>query len=332
VGTGGRPLGTERSPAISSHASGAAFAREVARAEERAHGTPREEKRAAELEGERRASRRASFGRTRTPSTTDADAAPVEANFRSEHAPVAAQPAVATPSAAPSAPSELPLASPSSPEAAASVDGDAPPPNATTTSGAALTSPSTSPLTPATPPATPELGTLQAARTAEPEPRELAQLVRASAARGAKHAAAPSSAPAQDAAVLARAAEILRQIELFDASGVKRLTLELQPAELGRLAVQLALRERRVTAIVRAERAETLEALRTREGELMDVLARRGIAAEAVRFELGFGGSRSRGHARAAAAAELAHAPSTSNPATPPDDPPRASAPFDTFA
>ncbi|NOT30643.1 MAG: flagellar hook-length control protein FliK, partial [Planctomycetes bacterium] len=104
-------------------------------------------------------------------------------------------------------------------------------------------------------------------------------------------------------AVLERASEILRQIRLHATPDVQRLTLELEPAELGRLSIQLALRAGKLTAIVRAESAATLEALEQRENELRSVLAERGITADSMRFELGFG-QHSRGYARARAAAE----------------------------
>jgi hypothetical protein len=87
---------------------------------------------------------------------------------------------------------------------------------------------------------------------------------------------------------------------------VRRLTLDLEPAELGRLSVQLALRAGKVTAIVRGEQPETLALLEQQEPGLLDVLARRGVAADSVRFELGFGEHRSRRGARPALPAPAA--------------------------
>jgi hypothetical protein len=116
--------------------------------------------------------------------------------------------------------------------------------------------------------------------------------------------------------MLERAAEILRQIQLHATPHVRRLTLDLEPAELGRLSVQLALRAGKVTAIVRGEQPEALALLEQQEPGLLDVLARRGVAADSVRFELGFGGHRSRRGARPALPAPAASsvaASSTSN-------------------
>src|SRR5262247_507411 len=101
--TGGRLLGTEGPsvlPALvqtSDGASGEAFAAEVARATERAHGSEQQRKRIDELEGERRDARRAGFGKERE---SEGEAHAVEAVFRSEHAPVRAEPALTVPIAA----------------------------------------------------------------------------------------------------------------------------------------------------------------------------------------------------------------------------------------
>lgn len=337
VGTGGRPLGTERSPANSPHASGELFAREVEEARARSRGTGTRERRLDELEGERRETRRSGFEHER-PSADEAR--PAEATFRPEHAPVVPQPAAGTPAATgtttfagvePAPESSTPTAGPVATEAGAS---PAAPPTSTHPTLATQLVPSSPALADPRGLAS-EAPALPGASTTTSEPVELAQILRAASAKGAKSVALPAAA-GPDAAVLERAAEILRQIELHASADVKRLTLELEPAELGRLSIQLALRARRVTAIVRAENAGTLEALREREGELRDVLARRGIEADAVRFELGFGGSRSRGHAQAAAAAEETQrrgAPASADPLTTHATPPRARASrLDTYA
>lgn len=336
AGTGGRPLGTERSPATLPHASGELFAREVAQAHERNRGTGTEERRLDELDGERRATRRAGFERERPNAS---DARPAEATYRPEHAPVVAQPAVKAPEPASAEP--LASAEPEAPSLATSAGTPSTAPTASAEAGPALSNAPLAPGAPAVPGprgVATEPAALPSANTASSEPVELAQILRAGSSKDAKPAVLPSTLAAQGpaAAVLERAAEILRQIELHASADVKRLTLELEPAELGRLSIQLALRARRVTAIVRAENASTLEALRAREGELCDVLSRRGITADAVRFELGFG-SRSRGHERARAAADegaLAHsAAPPAAPHIPSATPPRARAAWlDTYA
>jgi flagellar hook-length control protein FliK len=97
---------------------------------------------------------------------------------------------------------------------------------------------------------------------------------------------APESAPGAETA--ARADEILRQVELQLTPNVKRLVLELEPRELGRLSIQLALRAGKLAAIVRGERPEALALLEARAPELARLLAERGLVTDEVRFELGF--------------------------------------------
>jgi len=110
--------------------------------------------------------------------------------------------------------------------------------------------------------------------------------------------AAPPAPSGPDPALLERAQEILRQIELHLTPGVKRLTLDLEPAELGRLSIQLALRHGKVTAILRGEREETVALLAGGQDELRQVLARQGIVADSIRFEHGFTDRRPRSGAR----------------------------------
>jgi hypothetical protein len=112
--------------------------------------------------------------------------------------------------------------------------------------------------------------------------------------RGANAAGTPAG---PDPVLLARAEEILRQVELRLTPGLERLTLDLQPAELGRLSIQLAFKQGKLTALVRAERAETLELLELRAPELLELLAARGIASDRVQLELGRFGRRAGGRA-----------------------------------
>jgi flagellar hook-length control protein FliK len=167
-------------------------------------------------------------------------------------------------------------------------------------------------------PQLPQLANAQAPAS-ELQPLEPASLARPGS-RPVKAASPPPPPAGPDAAVLERAAEILRQIQLHATPHVRRLTLELEPAELGRLSVQLALRTGRVAAIVRGENPETLALLEQHEAGLRDVLAQRGIAADAVRFELGFGGQRSR---RGAGAPSPVQSTSSSSATTSSSTPPR---------
>jgi hypothetical protein len=313
---GGKPLGTEGLSVFplvqaSEGASGEAFASEVERAMQRVHGGERQERRLAELQGARRDARRASFGQERERSG-ESEAHAMEAVFRREHAPVQAAPAseAALPDGGDSqSPAEGAPSTPSSPHAetrpAAALDPALPLPAATPpTQGAVpanvtvqraaheLTAPASTP-----------------APASAPESLEPASLVRPGSRTG-KPSTAPLPPAAPDPAVLERAAEILRQIQLHATPHVRRLTLDLEPAELGRLSVQLALRAGKVAAIVRGENPETLALLEQRQPELLQVLAQRGIPADSVRFELGFGGQRSRRGARAPAAAPPAQSTS----------------------
>lgn len=276
-----------------------------------------------ELEGARRETRRASFGRERrAESETRAD----EATFRPEHAPAGPRPAVAVPpepDSAPAAQAARPeMASGASAETARASAGQGPTnpgaPAAGTASiaGVIPNGPRALLERPAFPGAQAFSGApaFSGTHVGEAPPAELAQILRAGATKSARSAAATPRA--SEAAMLERATEILRQIRLHSTPDVKRLTLELEPAELGRLSIQLALRAGKLTAIVRAESAATLEALEQRENELQNVLAERGITADSMRFELGFG-QHSRGHTRARAAAETPRERASVAPAPP---------------
>lgn len=327
VGTSGRPLGTERSPALSLHATGELFEREVARASERAKGSEVQARHVNELESARRETRRSGFGRERT---SPHEVRASEATLRPEHAPVSAQAAAQPALAQDEQPSPQqqpqeghdPLA-PASSEASAPAQASAPAnEGASSLPLPSVGVPGAAPTPSAIPQAAAEASVAPASSAPAPEPVELAQMLRTSAPKAAKPAGAAAAANAPAAAVLERAAEILRQIELHATGDVKRLTLDLEPADLGRVSVQLALRAQRVTTIVRAQQPATLDALAQRKDELLAVLGRRGIAADSVRFELGFGGSRSGGYARARAASEAP--PEQARVARAPSAPPSA--------
>jgi flagellar hook-length control protein FliK len=146
------------------------------------------------------------------------------------------------------------------------------------------------------------------------QPTALPELGRGAQDKAPQVASRPSSEGASPA-MLERAQEILRQIELHLAPGVRRLTLDLEPAELGRLAVQLSLRRGKLAAIVRAESAQALELLQARAGELRELFARQGLELDSLRLALGFGGERAGAGARDRAAASPADAASPVRPA-----------------
>jgi len=267
------------------------FSEELERAREQREGSAPEAERRAERSDARRATRRASFG-------GETDEAPQRSSAEESHLPRAEElaPGVAPRiERAPERPLETsPVPGPTEGEGSASGTASAAddgPTNAAprllaaptqpgALSGAALGALATAATERAPLPAL----ALASAPAAEPAP------LASTATRAPQVRAAGTSegqAPAGHAA-LARAEEVLRQVELHLSGGVKRISIELTPDDLGRLSIQLALRGGKLAAIVRGERPETLELLRAREEDLKRMLAERGIAAEAVRFELGF--------------------------------------------
>lgn len=281
--SGGLP-GTGRPSASFTSDGGQLFAQEVERADEQQQGTVSEQRRRIELESARRTNRRAGFGAERpeapsaTPRSDEADPLALEVP------PGGPRPNEQLPRSPETAPE--PQVSPGTPSSSstAAVSGAAPEPVT------ASTLPSTSPMPVAAPVASLvkglEVAPVAAASAAPESPVLPPTSLRSTSA---KPAPAPAEvAPESAANPAARAEEIVRQIELHLAPGVKRLTLELAPAELGRLSIQLALRAGKISAIVRGERPETLALLQGRAEELTRLFAERGIAADEVRFELGF--------------------------------------------
>jgi hypothetical protein len=319
-GPGGKPLGTEGLPSLpgpaprtDAGASGRLFAREVERAVERSRGQGSQAKRLAELEDARRAERHDGFGKPRAdeapPAARSGEALATElaAIVPGEPAPRSSAgiradtvPAGAT-DGAPCAPEPCAPAGESGPGAAIPAGAVEVPARATPAGVASAAG--APPAVAATP------------RPVE-APVELALPERAGTVRLAKPTQTPAPLAGADVAQLERASEILRQIQAHVAPGMRRIALELAPAELGRLSIQLALRTGRLAAIVRAESAETLELLQRHEDELQRVLARRGLDVASLRFELGFG---PRADARGRRAGARARPPRTRAAAPPLD-------------
>lgn len=316
---GGQPLGTERLPARSllprtgAGETGQLFSEEVDRAMQRVRGEGSQAKRLEEGLAERRATRRAGFGGGR-----DEEEAPraQRTSARTEHTPVA--PAPAAPPALPEDSAPPPAPRPGGPSTCSScIPGGEP---SAATEGAVGSAAPSAPIAvpPVAAPASSAVSSaavaaLESAPRGETQPLELPQAERGAPVRGARGPAVPTAPAQPDFGPLQRAEEILRQIELHASPGVRRLTLDLDPADLGRLSIQLALRTGRVTAIVRAENPETLALLQEHEAELTGLLDRRGLRADSVSFELGFRSARS--------------APASS-PSRPPRTDPRAAGPF----
>ena len=108
----------------------------------------------------------------------------------------------------------------------------------------------------------------------------------------APKAAAPTGST-PDPKMLEHAEKVLRQIRVHLRPGMKSMTLNLNPLDLGRLSIDLSVQKSGLTAVVRAESAETLELLKHQAPELRAVLAQRGIETEQMEFKLAFdvGGS-----------------------------------------
>jgi len=268
-------------------------------AHERSRGTGLQEERWSALEEERRTARHAGFGSERA--QHGERAAPPELAPSSEPGLAAAAAAPPADPARAAARTELELARPLLVEDAATSAGAVSEDPAPTSPGSTAGACRSTPIAPAAAAAIPVQTTNARPVALEARALELPPLaagVRAGPERGPRtHAQAELGSGATP---LERAQEILRQIQLHVAPGVRRLAFELEPGDLGRLAIQLTSRQGKVSAIVRAERPETLELLALQEDELRALLARRGITTDSVRLELGFGGERSSAGARAA--------------------------------
>ncbi len=126
-------------------------------------------------------------------------------------------------------------------------------------------------------------------------------------APAAKAAAAPAAqaAPASDAE-LERAAAVLRQLEAKLHPGLRRVRVDLDPPELGRLVIQVERHAGGLRAIVEAFSPATLDLLERQAPELRVALAQHGIEASQVALRLGShssGTPRERQEPRALAAA-----------------------------
>lgn len=87
-----------------------------------------------------------------------------------------------------------------------------------------------------------------------------------------------------------RAAAVLRQFRLQLHPALRAATIHLSPAELGRLSIRLDVRDAKVRATVRAERAETLKILEYHLPELEAAFAQQGLEVADFDLALGFGG------------------------------------------
>lgn len=120
-----------------------------------------------------------------------------------------------------------------------------------------------------------------AAREAKPTP----------AAARAEAQAEPAPSPER----VERAAEVMRQFRMQLNPGMRAATIELAPADLGRIRVEMKLDEGKVRAVVRAEKPEALAALEAHLPELRAALEQQGLVADDLDLGLGFADDPRRG-------------------------------------
>jgi len=117
-------------------------------------------------------------------------------------------------------------------------------------------------------------------------------------ATGGPLAPAASSPSSADHATLERAAAVLRQVQAELRPGARRVQVDLDPPELGRLSIRVAMQEGKVTAVVRAESAATLGLLERQAPELQAAMRAAGVDVGALSLELASNHSHGHGFAR----------------------------------
>ena len=85
-----------------------------------------------------------------------------------------------------------------------------------------------------------------------------------------------------------RAGDVLRQVRLHLAPGLRAVTVRLQPAWLGRIAIRIAIEDGRATTEVRAENKSALEALERHVPELRAAFEQQGIEPGELQLSHGF--------------------------------------------
>jgi flagellar hook-length control protein FliK len=83
-----------------------------------------------------------------------------------------------------------------------------------------------------------------------------------------------------------RGAEVLRQIRLNLTGAAREVSIQLRPAELGRIQIRLGVRGGEASAEVTVERQETLDLLRGHLPELRAALAERGLDSGEINLGL----------------------------------------------
>ena len=80
---------------------------------------------------------------------------------------------------------------------------------------------------------------------------------------------------------------VLKQFKVAIDPKMDRAVIQLHPAELGRIAVRIEMDRGKLRAVMRADRAETLELLERHAPELRAALESSGVEAESFDFGLG---------------------------------------------
>lgn len=102
----------------------------------------------------------------------------------------------------------------------------------------------------------------------------------------------PPTAPHSEPPLSAdRAADVLRQVRLQLTPHMREAVIQLEPRELGRIAIKLSVSRGVVKAELRAEKRSTLDALERHAPELKTALERVGLSTNSLALELGFDGS-----------------------------------------
>ena len=120
-----------------------------------------------------------------------------------------------------------------------------------------------------------------------PERLEYGHAKRAETARTIAPQPGATSAPAWSENEI-RARDILRQMQLQFSPAGRQAVIQLQPAELGRIAFRLTVRGGKIDTEVRVERDATLKDLEHALPELRAVLEREGMAGGNLSLSLGF--------------------------------------------
>lgn len=136
-------------------------------------------------------------------------------------------------------------------------------------------------------PTTKEAPALSALSIGAPAPESSARVADPSPTARAE----PPAPPAPSTLDAERSAQILRQVRMRFSPELRQAVIQLEPRELGRIAIRISVTRGIVRAELRAEHQTTLDALERHAPELKAALERAGLSAEAFDLHLGFDGA-----------------------------------------